>query len=98
MIRLAQEIENLYCVFILTRQSANVFEKDFVAWAVKLRAMTTSDELEEFIQTVLIPKRHALGSDFAFSLRNLREENLPKAPRRQARRGAAPSFRPSPPP
>jgi Protein of unknown function DUF262/Protein of unknown function (DUF1524) len=78
IIRLSKEIENLYCVFLLTRQSANKFEKDFVDWAVKLRAMTTADDLDAFLEDVLIPERHALKAEFEFALRNLREENLPK--------------------
>jgi hypothetical protein len=78
VVRLAEEIENLYCVFLLTRQSANRFEKDFVDWAVQLRAMTTEDELEEFLRDVLIPRKTALHREFAFALENLREENLPR--------------------
>jgi hypothetical protein len=78
IIRLAREIESLYFVFIITGQSANIFEKDFVAWAVQLRSMTTSEELDGFLENVLIPRRQSLRPEFEFALANLREENLPR--------------------
>lgn len=78
VLRLAKEVENLYCVFLLTRQSANKFEKDFVDWAIKLRAMKTADELDDFLKSVLTPRRHALQAEFEFAIRNLQEENIPK--------------------
>jgi hypothetical protein len=77
-VRLAKEIENLYCVYLLTRQSANKFEKDFVDWAVQLRVMSTEEEVDVFLENVLVPKRHALRREFEFALMNMREENLPK--------------------
>ena len=76
--RLATEIENLYCVFLLTGQSANKFEKDFVEWAVELRKMRNPHELNEFLERELIPRRHKLRREFEFALRNLQEHNIPK--------------------
>ena len=78
VVKLAAEIEKLYCVFLLTKQSANKFEKDFVDWAVQLREMTTLEELDEFLRATLVPQRHALQAEFAFALRQLSENNLPK--------------------
>lgn len=75
---LAKEVENLYCVFLLTRRTANVFEKDFVIWATKLRKMTRHEELEQFLRDVLIPARNQMTKEFEFAVENMSEDNIPK--------------------
>ena len=76
--RLAEEIEKLYFVFIVTHQSPNKFESDFVAWAGTLRHVTTMQGIEDFLEKYLIPRRHALAEPFEHAMRNLSEYNLPK--------------------
>jgi len=78
VVRLAAEIENLYFVFLLTHQSPNKFESDFVEWAGILRHVKTVEEMEAFLGAHLVPRRHGLAQQFEFALRNLAEHNLPK--------------------
>ena len=76
--KLAAEIERLSCVLLLTKQSANTFEKDFVEWASALRTMTTDDELDGFLTSTLVPRRHALQAEFESAWQQLSEVHFPK--------------------
>jgi hypothetical protein len=76
--RLSEEIEQLYFVFLLTNQSPNKFESDFVDWAQQLRVMTKLEEVEAFIADTIVPRRIGLSTQFEFALRSLSEDNLPR--------------------
>ncbi len=78
VVRLAEEIEKLYFVFLITHQSPNKFETDFVAWASILRNITTTEGIEDFLEAHLMPRRHALAEAFDHAVRSLSEYNLPR--------------------
>jgi hypothetical protein len=78
MIRLAEETEKLYFVFLLTHQSPNKFESDFVEWAALIRNIDSLDAMERFLHSHVVPKRHALAEQFEFALRRLDEYSIPK--------------------
>jgi hypothetical protein len=75
---LAREIERLYFVFLLTGQSPNKFEQDFVGWAQELREMTTDTQLHDFLDDRIQKQLSALEIDFEHSMTNLSELNMPK--------------------
>lgn len=75
---LAREVENLYFVYTITRQSPNKFEALFVDWAIALRQMKTPAELQTFLDETLVPTRTMLAPEFVDSLRRLGEQNLRK--------------------
>lgn len=75
---LAEEIEKLYFVFLITKQPSNLFELEFIKWAGKLRVMKEEKELKDFLENTLIPRRHKLGDQFNYLIRSLVEGDLPK--------------------
>lgn len=75
---LASEVEKLYFVFLITRQPSNLFEAEFIKWAIKLRNMKSQEQLDEFLTNDLIPRRHALSGKFLYSIQNLVEGDVPK--------------------
>lgn len=77
-IMLAKEIENLFFVYFITKRQTNVFENEFVIWANSIREMKTTAELDEYIHNIIRPKRIALSDKFEFSIRSLRENDLPR--------------------
>lgn len=47
--RLAEEVENLFFCYVITREPTRNFERNFARWATDLRAVTSKDEFEAFI-------------------------------------------------
>jgi len=47
--RLAEEVENLFFCYVITREPTRNFERNFARWASDLRAVTSIKEFEAFI-------------------------------------------------
>lgn len=77
-VRLAEELEKLYFVYLVTGQRSNRFEVDFVDWAGRIREYRSLNEVEQFIDGVIVPERHALARSFEFNFRSIREDTMPK--------------------
>lgn len=75
---LAEELERLSFVYLLTRQRANRFEQLFVDWSVQLRHMTTSTELRAFLADAVVPERTRLTQEFEQALRGIQTDTIPK--------------------
>ena len=62
--RLAREVEDLFFVFVITREPTRDFERNFARWAVEVRKITNDAGLEEFIARRFIPAKAELSARF----------------------------------
>src|SRR5690606_28261570 len=69
--QLAREVENLFFVYVITREPTRDFERNFARWAVDLRRITNEAELEEFIARRFVPSRAELSVRFDDAFRRL---------------------------
>lgn len=69
--RLAREVEDLFFVYVITREPTRDFERNFARWAVELRKITDTDDLEAFIARRFTPAKAELSARFDDALRRL---------------------------
>lgn len=69
--RLAQEVENLFFVYVITREATRDFERAFARWSDKLRKVRSGDELEAFILETFEPAKTVLSDRFDDAIRRL---------------------------
>ncbi len=48
--RLAQEVENLFFCYVVTREPTRNFESNFLRWAGELRNLSNTEDFEDFIE------------------------------------------------
>jgi len=76
--RLAKEVENLFFVYVITREATRVFERKFARWAVDLRKATSAEELGGFINNSFAPARAEFALRFDDALRRLESDSVQK--------------------
>lgn len=69
--RLAREVENLFFVYVVTREATRDFERSFARWATELRQIKDEDALGAFIQRTFTPVKAGLSTRFDEALRRL---------------------------
>lgn len=69
--RLAKEVENLFFVYVITREATREFERKFARWAVDLRKASTAEELDAFIDGSFTPARAEFAARFDDAFRRL---------------------------
>lgn len=69
--RLAREVEDLFFVYVITREPTRDFERNFARWAVELRKITDTDDLEAFINRRFTPAKAELSARFDDALGRL---------------------------
>ena len=69
--QLAREVEDLFFVYVITREPTRDFERDFVRWAVELRNITDEADLEDFITSRFVPAKAGLSARFDDAFRRL---------------------------
>ncbi len=69
--RLAREVEDLFFVYVVTREPTRDFERNFARWAVELRKITGEEDLEAFIARWFVPSKAELSARFDDALRRL---------------------------
>lgn len=69
--RLAKEVENLFFVYVITREATREFERKFARWAVDLRKAKSAEELEAFISKSFAPARADFAARFDDAFRRL---------------------------
>jgi uncharacterized protein with ParB-like and HNH nuclease domain len=74
--RLAGAVENLFFVYVITRQPTRDFERNFAAWAPELRKVKTGDELSVFIDKRFDKARKSLSDRFDDAFTRLDEDGL----------------------
>lgn len=69
--RLAREVENLFFVYVITREATRDFERSFARWSADLRKVKTDQEFEAFIEKSFEPAKAELGERFDDAIRRL---------------------------
>ncbi len=69
--RLAREVEDLFFVYVITREATRDFERNFARWAGDLRNVKTEGELRAFISKSFEPAKADLSERFDDAFRRL---------------------------
>ena len=69
--QLAREVEDLFFVYVITREPTRAFERNFARWAGELRDITNSADLEAFIARRFVSAKAELSDRFDDALRRL---------------------------
>lgn len=77
-INLAEGIEQLLFIFVVTGQPANRYEQTFVDWAARIRRMRSQGEIKHFLENDVSKRKRELASQFESSLQQLRSNRLPQ--------------------
>ena len=75
---LCMHIENLFFAYIISREATREFERNFAAWAPKLREVKDRDELHTFIEEQFAPAKKNLSLRFTQNLSQFKEYDTPK--------------------
>lgn len=73
--QLVREVENLFFIYVASRENTRDFERSFAKWAPELRRAKTVDDLDNFLSTRIEPAKAAISGRFddAFKRMNARE-------------------------
>jgi hypothetical protein len=74
--RLAMEVENLFFVYVITREATRDFERNFARWAAKLRLAKDENSLKTFVEQTFEPAKLALSERFDDAFRRLDAESV----------------------
>jgi hypothetical protein len=69
--QLAREVEDLFFVYVITREPTRDFERNFARWAGELRTIADEPDLEAFITRRFGPAKADLSTRFDDALRRL---------------------------
>lgn len=69
--QLAREVEDLFFVYVITREPTRDFERSFARWAVELRKISDETDLQAFISHRFVPAKAELSARFDDALRRL---------------------------
>lgn len=69
--RLAREVENLFFVYVITRENTRDFERNFARWSKDLRKVKGEAEFDAFIEKRFVPSKADLAERFADAFRRL---------------------------
>lgn len=76
--RLACEVENLLFAYIIVREPAKTYEKNFIRWAGELRKIEDESELEEFFTKHFAKAKTELLPRFDLTFEHLRYHSVPR--------------------
>ena len=76
--RLAQEVENLFFCYVITREPTRVFERKFARWASELRDIATAEKFDHFIAQRFAKEKADLSARFNDALSRLTDDSLQK--------------------
>lgn len=74
--RLAMEVENLFFVYVITREATREFERSFARWAALLRAASDEKGLKTFVEQSFEPAKLALSERFDDAFRRLDADSV----------------------
>lgn len=69
--RLAREVEELFFVYVITREPTREFERNFARWATELRAVTDEATFAAFVERRFTPAKANLSTRFDDAFRRL---------------------------
>lgn len=73
---LAKELENLFFVYLITREPTREFERTFALWTKTLRAVKTENDLKQFFENTFWPAKKRLAPRFHLALNELEQYDL----------------------
>ena len=76
--RLAQEVENLFFCYVITREPTREFERNFARWASELRDIAATEEFDDFIARRFAKEKVDLSVRFDDALSRLTDGSLQK--------------------
>ena len=76
--RLAKEVEDLFFVYVITREPTRYFERNFARWANDLLTISDSDSLEDFLSRHFVPAKTDLSDRFDDALGRLYYSSVQK--------------------
>ncbi len=62
--RLAQEVENLFFCYVITREPTRDFERSFARWATELRGVEAAEEFDDFVAQRFAKEKAGLSARF----------------------------------
>lgn len=74
--RLVREVENLFFIYVASRENTRDFERNFAKWAPELRAVESSKSLDDFLDKRIRPARNSLASKFDDAFKRMNAADL----------------------
>jgi hypothetical protein len=78
LVEWAQQVENLFFVFVIVREPTKNFESKFADWSEDLRGARTVDDVRGITQMRIAPEVQAKSRAFDFAMRELSAGSVPK--------------------
>jgi uncharacterized protein with ParB-like and HNH nuclease domain len=75
---LCRQLENLFFVYIITREPTKEFERRFAVWATDLNKVTSSEDLQKFLDDRFVPAKRNLASRYNLAFRQLQTSSIQK--------------------
>lgn len=75
---LCSEVEDLFFVYVITREPTRDFERNFARWAMDVRRITSQAELHAVIEKRFTPAKSELSARFDDALRRLTSNDVQK--------------------
>ncbi len=74
--QLVREVENLFFMYVASRENTRDFERNFAKWAPALRQAKTSEDLQCFLDQYIEPSKAAISDRFNDAFRRLTAAEL----------------------
>lgn len=74
--RLVREVENLFFVYVASRENTRDFERNFAKWAPDLRAARTEEDLRTFLSKRIEPAKAGLTTRFEDAFKRMTADEL----------------------
>ena len=71
-----REVENLFFIYVASRENTRDFERNFAKWAPELRAAKNAEELQQFLLKRIEPSKAAISGRFDDALRRMTSDEL----------------------
>lgn len=73
---LVREVENLFFIYVASRENTRNFERNFARWAPELRNAKNEDELRTFLRQRIEPSKAALSGRFDDAFKRMASDEL----------------------
>lgn len=73
---LVREVENLFFIYVASRENTRDFERNFAKWAPELRAVKDFESLNAFLDKRIRPARYSLASKFEDAFKRMNAGDL----------------------
>lgn len=74
--KLVREVENLFFIYVASRENTRDFERNFARWAPELKKAKTEEELQLFLRLRIEPSKAALSGRFDDAFKRMTSEEL----------------------